>query len=62
MLHRPVVIGFGPAGMFAALLLAQNGYRPIVLERGQAVDERVKSIDKFWLEGKLNSKTNDSIW
>ncbi len=47
MSHRPVVIGFGPAGMFAALLLAQNGYRPIVLERGQAVDERVKSIDKF---------------
>ncbi|MFR5560137.1 MAG: hypothetical protein ACLTLA_04430, partial [Lactococcus lactis] len=58
MLHRPVVIGFGPAGMFAALLLAQNGYRPIVLERGQAVDERVKSIDKFWLEGKLNPKSN----
>ena len=44
--------------MFAALLLAQNGYRPIVLERGQAVDERVKSIDKFWLEGKLNPKSN----
>ena len=58
MVNRPVVIGFGPAGMFAALLLAQNGYRPIVLERGQAVDERVKSIDKFWLEGKLNPKSN----
>ena len=35
MKHRPLVIGFGPAGMFSALLLAQMGYRPIVLERGQ---------------------------
>ncbi|MDR0300672.1 MAG: NAD(P)/FAD-dependent oxidoreductase [Streptococcaceae bacterium] len=58
MLHRPVVIGFGPAGMFAALLLAQMGYRPIVLERGQAVDERVKAIDEFWTKGKLNPKSN----
>jgi len=56
--HRPVVIGFGPAGMFAALLLAQNGYRPIVLERGQSVDERVKAIEEFWNEGKLNPASN----
>ncbi len=55
---RPVVIGFGPAGMFAALLLAQMGYKPIVLERGQAVDERVKAIDTFWTEGKLNPSSN----
>ena len=48
MKHRPLVIGFGPAGMFSALLLAQMGYRPIVLERGQKVEERVKSIDYFW--------------
>ncbi|MDR2834474.1 MAG: NAD(P)/FAD-dependent oxidoreductase [Streptococcaceae bacterium] len=58
MNHRPVVIGFGPAGMFAALLLAQNGYKPIVLERGQAVDERVKAIDEFWTKGVLNPNSN----
>jgi len=58
MKFRPVVIGFGPAGMFSALLLAQMGYKPIVLERGQAVDERVKSIDDFWKKGKLNPNSN----
>ena len=58
MKHRPLVIGFGPAGMFSALLLAQMGYRPIVLERGQKVEERVKSIDEFWKKGKLNPASN----
>lgn len=58
MKHRPVVIGFGPAGMYAALLLAQKGYRPIVLERGEAVEERVKAIDKFWSVGELSPNSN----
>lgn len=58
MKHRPIVIGFGPAGMFAALLLAQMGYKPLVLERGQKVEERVKAIDDFWKKGKLNPKSN----
>lgn len=58
MHHRPVVIGFGPAGMFAALLLAQMGYKPIVLERGQKVEDRVKAIDEFWTKGKLNPQSN----
>ena len=58
MNHRPVVVGFGPAGMFAALILAEMGYRPIVLERGEAVDERVRSIEKFWKEGILNPNSN----
>ena len=58
MKHRPVVVGFGPAGMFAALILAEMGYRPIVLERGEAVDERVHSIEAFWQEGKLNPNSN----
>ncbi|MFC4652531.1 FAD-dependent protein [Lactococcus nasutitermitis] len=58
MTTRPVVIGFGPAGMFSALLLAQMGYRPIVLERGQKVEDRVASINEFWTEGKLNPRSN----
>ena len=41
--HRPVVVGFGPSGMFAALLLARQGYKPIVLERGSQIDRRQKS-------------------
>ena len=46
--QRPVIIGFGPAGIFAGLLLAQAGFKPLILERGEAVDERVRSVEKFW--------------
>lgn len=45
---RPVVVGFGPAGMFAALYLAQCGVRPIVLERGLDVDSRKEKVRTFW--------------
>ena len=56
--HRPVIIGFGPAGMFAALLLAQQGYRPLVLERGQDVDKRVQAVEGFWHRGLLDPESN----
>ncbi|HHY64718.1 MAG TPA: hypothetical protein GX501_06695, partial [Clostridiaceae bacterium] len=56
--HRPVVTGMGPAGIFAALILAQNGYRPIVLERGEDVDSRVMKINDFWDHGKLDPESN----
>ncbi len=56
--HRPIVIGFGPAGMFAALILSQNGYRPIVLERGGTVEQRVAAVERFWQGGALDDDTN----
>ena len=55
---RPVVIGFGPAGMFAALILAECGARPIVLERGKSVDERSKDVEKLKKSGILNPESN----
>lgn len=56
--HRPVVIGSGPAGLFAALLLAEHGYRPILLERGQDVDTRTRDVEQFWQTGVLNTSSN----
>ena len=55
---RPVVVGFGPAGMFAALLLAEAGLRPIVLERGRDVDERTMDVERFWRTGQLSGSSN----
>ncbi len=56
--ERPVVIGMGPCGMFAALLLAQMGLRPIVLERGKAVRDRSVDTFGFWVKGRLNPESN----
>ena len=55
---RPVVVGFGPAGMFAALILAQYGYKPIVLERGSNVDVRKQKVETFWENGVLDEECN----
>ena len=55
---RPVIAGFGPAGMFCALMLARAGYRPVVVERGEAVEDRMKSVDSFWNGGRLNPESN----
>lgn len=54
----PVVVGMGPAGLFAALFLARNGLPCIVLERGQDVDRRTADVEKFWAEGTLDESSN----
>ncbi|QCX34258.1 hypothetical protein FDN13_11410 [Caloramator sp. E03] len=56
--NRPIIIGSGPAGLFAGLVMAKNGYKPIILERGECVEERTKKINKFWQFGKLDTECN----
>ncbi len=56
--ERPVIIGFGPAGMFAALKLAEAGLCPIVYERGASMQERKQDVERFWQGGKLNTESN----
>ncbi|MDO8654080.1 MAG: NAD(P)/FAD-dependent oxidoreductase [Undibacterium sp.] len=55
---RPVIIGFGPCGLFAALILAQMGFRPIILERGKAVRERTQDTWGFWRKRELQPESN----
>lgn len=55
---RPVIIGTGPAGLFCGYILALNGYRPILLERGEKAEERKKTVEHFWKTGELNTESN----
>ncbi len=55
---RPVVVGFGPAGMFAALTLARAGLKPIVIERGEPVEKRTKTVERFMNGGSLDCESN----
>ena len=55
---RPLVVGFGPAGMFAALILAENGYRPVVIERGDDTAQRIKAVSEFYATGRLDTDSN----
>ena len=55
---RPVVVGSGPAGIFASLILAESGMKPIIIEQGKSVDEREKDVYTFFKTGKLNKYSN----
>lgn len=54
----PIIIGFGPSGMFAGLALARMGLKPIIIEQGKCVEERQKDVEEFWQNGKLNRYSN----
>ena len=56
--NRPVIVGSGPCGLFCAYKLAQNGYKPIIIERGEDMDNRIKTVNKFWQENKINKNSN----
>lgn len=55
---RPVIVGTGPAGLFAGLLLSQNGYKPLILERGDCVEKRTLKVSRYWETGELDIETN----
>lgn len=56
--NRPIVIGFGPCGIFAALILAEAGLNPLVFERGSSMDARIEKVENFWKTGQLNPQCN----
>lgn len=55
---RPIIVGAGPAGLFCAYVLAMRGVKPIILERGDRVEERVKCVESFWNGGELDTESN----
>ena len=55
---RPVIIGTGPAGLFCGYMLASHGWKPLLLERGKCVEERIVDVEKFWKEGILDPASN----
>lgn len=58
MKNRPVIVGSGPAGLFCGYMLASYGYKPIIIERGEQIEKRVKTVETFWKEGNLNKESN----
>ncbi len=58
MTARPMVVGMGPAGMFCALVLAEQGYRPVIIDRGDCVSDRVLAVNRFYSDGKLDTDSN----
>lgn len=58
LIHRPIIIGTGPAGLLCGYLLSKHGYKPLILERGKSVEQRREDVEKFWREGVLDPSSN----
>jgi uncharacterized FAD-dependent dehydrogenase len=58
LMNRPLVVGMGPAGLFCAYLLAREGYAPILIDRGDRVSDRVRAVEGFYAEGRLDTESN----
>lgn len=58
LFNRPIIIGSGPAGLFAGLILAENGYNPVIYERGKCVEERTRAVEEFWMTGSFDPECN----
>lgn len=56
--ERPIIVGSGPAGLFCAYLLAESGYKPLIIEQGEMIEERIKSVEKFFEDNILNPTSN----
>lgn len=56
--HKPIIVGSGPSGLFAAYILTKAGYNPIIIDRGEDIDKRVNTVNKFWKENILNPQSN----
>src|SRR5574344_673438 len=56
--NRPIIVGSGPAGLYAAYLLAEHNYNPLIIERGEDVDNRCKKVEEFWNNNKLDINSN----
>ena len=59
--NRPVIVGMGPCGLFAAYTLLEHGIKPIIIEQGEPIEERVKTVEEFWNSNKLNTRSNVSF-
>lgn len=56
--ERPIIVGSGPAGLFCAYLLAENGYHPLIIERGEMIEQRIATVEEFWQTGNLKLNSN----
>ena len=58
LINRPIIVGAGPSGLFCALVLAEKGFKPLIIERGEKMDERIKTVQKFWDSNVLLKNSN----